>query len=375
MHPCPVETCKQSMCYKCKYDGKEHEHTGTIVATTPRSRLALTQKVKKWKVGMLCIALNSTGIPKDCVVVMPEIAGSMVRFLSGHHMWVDTLGIFDAAGGAGPRCSDPYEGMMTNLAGLDTRHKDLIWWALQVRMNCGAGVTHHECHVGRAGNYDLFFELSPYTVNALLKALGKQARREAFIDIGAGCGLPLIVAAIAGEFKVCWGCEHKHELVDGFETWRRALIGHNREIWEPILQKITLEYNPPAAKGTQHGAFPQSLQEHLVNASVVLCWNERFSQGDNNTMYKLVSDHMLQNDAVFVGVELAGIETNLVEVEVALELDEQASYSMNMAPGRMGHNATFRFFMQESTLGAKTDLQRRRRDAQCKLHGSYGGMC
>jgi hypothetical protein len=117
------------------------------------------------------------------------------------------------------------------------------------------------------------------------------------------------------------------------------------------------------------------MEGHLRNASVVLCWNERFSQSDNNTLYKSVSDHMSQDDAVFVVVELAGIETSLVEVDVALELDEQASYSMNMAPGRMGQKATFRFFMQESRLRAQTALQRRRRDAQCKLHGSYSGMC
>jgi len=162
---------------------------------------------------------------------------------------------------------------------LSTEQKHLVGWALQVRL-CNDAFTTHVC-TSRTG--ETFMELGPNCLHTLALSL-PPGTGGSFVDIGAGTGLPLLVAACSGTFQSCFGVELNVSLVELYMKWQSALIACDAQVWSPITDRITLE----------SGDFRHSeaLKSHMQRASLVVCWNTCFEADVNHALFLAVSKGM-----------------------------------------------------------------------------------
>ena len=148
--------------------------------------------------------------------------------------------------------------------------------AMQVRLLNNEAISH----VVTKDVGDTFAELSP---NMLQKAL--TSTTGVFCDLGCGNGLQVLVAAIIGSFDRCYGIERNEELVDSWKLWSCALLRTDEAKWGPIIARITVTHEDICTPS-------QGTKTFIADATVLLCWNARFTDTVNSAMFALASDAM-----------------------------------------------------------------------------------
>jgi SAM-dependent methyltransferase len=143
----------------------------------------------------------------------------------------------------------------------------------------------------RGSGGETFCELSPNCIQLILHAVCPELENGVFVDIGCGTGLPAL-AAVLHRFKAVYGWEKNPELIDQWKSWQDTLCRRDSS-WNEILSKCHL-WQGDCSEVTEE------MKEATQGANVVLCWNSRFDQRDNEALFRFVAENMLTEDAVFV---------------------------------------------------------------------------
>jgi len=243
----------------------------------------------------------------------------------------------------------PYIAAYEAVSELSTEQQHLVGWALQVRL-CNDAFETHVC-TSRRG--ETFMELGPNCVHAL--ALGLPETGGCFVDIGAGTGLPLIVAATSKSFKTCFGVEQNVALVNLYIKWQAALIACDATVWAPITNRITME--------TGDFRHSKALVSHIQQASLVICWNTCFEDYLNQALYKAVTTNMTSKAArLFLGVGTQTELPSLQQLRVPLSLAHTSGvrHCMNTGTGKIPREVSF-WTTEEDPLGIRPTINTRSR--------------
>ena len=326
IYVCRDALCSVVTCFDCRGKG----HACTVKPAPNKKSFAKTRALQ---VGML-VFINCKGnheVAGPAVLVSHNAPTWTVRHLDGsrtdHHCSELTVAAR----------SYEYENVYVSLVGVPDEHRDLVWWALQVRLECDCHINGIRTVKARGGG-DLFDELSPNFLALMLPAARAQMAAAVdgtvFVDIGAGTGLQLLLAAIMGWFGKCYGIEYNDVLVTAWERWADKLLTLNSSVWQPYLNKVVLQLESVAES--------QQLVSYLPGASVVLCWNTYFTEHDNACMFKLVAEHMSTLNAVLIvgnaPSTIAGALQRVDLPESARAPNPEVTYCMNSTRGRLTGN-------------------------------------
>jgi hypothetical protein len=75
------------------------------------------------------------------------------------------------------------------------------------------------------------------------------------------------------------------------------------------------------------------MERAICDASLVLCWNSRFSVPDNNALFRFVAKHLSPN-AVFVCSTLPNVSVDLQEVACEFVPKEGVPYTVGIGKAR-----------------------------------------
>lgn len=219
----------------------------------------------------------------------------------------------------------PYVGAHDSVSNLGPEPRHLLGWALQVRLCTQTFVSHVCTRPGNPG--ETFMELGPNYLGCLLPHLEHLPEIGNFVDIGAGTGLQLLVAAATHGFSLCVGFERNPQLVARYQAWAAALVDCDSRVWSPIVGRIRLE-----VCDVQHSP---SLGTALKGASLVLCWNLRFEHAVNEVVFQAAKESMGTGLAAYMMLAV-GLQSDLPHMS-AVELPPELGYPGNPGVLRCPH--------------------------------------